>query len=98
MTNADDSYKASEIRQVLIGDDTRVKVFPNPAKDQVIIQRMADEGVTTVTLYDAAGRVMIRRVFTGYTFTLSLEHLPAGIYHLTMRQSNGEVYQKDILH
>lgn len=98
MTDADNSYKASEIRRVLIGDDTRIKVFPNPAKDQVIIQRMADEGVTTVTLYDAAGRVMVRRVFTGYTFTLSLERLPAGIYHLTMRQSNGEVYQKDILH
>ncbi|MBN9381011.1 MAG: T9SS type A sorting domain-containing protein [Chitinophagaceae bacterium] len=98
MTDADNSYKASEIRRVFIGGDARVKVYPNPAKDHVVIQRTADDGVSTVTLYDAAGRVILSRVFTGYTLTLSLEHLPAGIYHLTMRQSNGKIYQQDILH
>lgn len=98
LVNADNSRQASEIRRVLINGDVRVKVYPNPARDQVVIQRTADDGVSTVILYDAAGRVMLSRLFTGYTLTLSLEHLPAGIYHLTMRQSNGKIYQQDILH
>jgi hypothetical protein len=99
LMDADNSYKASEIKQVYIGVTARITAYPNPVKDQLVIQRMADDGGTSaVTLYDAGGRVMLARVFTGYTLTLSLDQLPAGIYHLTVRQPNGEVYQKEILH
>lgn len=98
LIDLDKSFKASEIKQVFIGVTARMMVYPNPAKDQLVIQRMDNDGTSAVTLYDAGGRVILTRVFNGYTLTLSLDQLPAGIYHLTVRQPNGDVYQKEILH
>jgi hypothetical protein len=98
LVNADNSRQYSEVREVSIGEDAAITVYPNPARAQLIIQRTIDNGDGSVMLYDGDGRVVWQGVLTGTSLTLSMDHLAAGVYQLMIRQANGGVYRKEILH
>lgn len=98
LINADNSSQFSQIRQVLIEGIVGISVYPNPARDQLVIQRTSDDGEGAVMLYDAAGRVVLQGVLTGISLTLPMEQLAAGVYQLTIRQPDGKVYRREILH
>jgi hypothetical protein len=49
-------------------------------------------------LYDASGRAVLQGVLTGTSMVLPMGNLAAGVYQLMIRQSNGKVYQQEILH
>jgi len=96
LMDADSGYQTSEIKRAFIGGVANIVVYPNPAKDEVVVQGLSGGGA--VILYDAAGRVVLQRVFAGGSLTLSLGGLPGGVYHLVIRELDGGVYGKEILH
>ena len=98
MIDADNSSQFSEVREVSFEGTVGYTIFPNPVKDQLYIQRTADDGEGAVVLYDAAGRVVLQGVLTGTGMALPMGNLAAGVYQLVIRQSNGKVYRKEILH
>src|SRR3984957_16281160 len=58
LTNADNSRQYSEVREVNIGPAVHITVYPNPAHDNVVIQRSIDDGESSILLYDATGRLV----------------------------------------
>ena len=97
LVNLDGGSQASEIRRVYIGASVNISVYPNPARDQLAIQATGSTGLSIATLYDANGHVVLQQGFSGNT-SLSLERLPAGVYQLTIRLPNGQIYRKEIMH
>jgi photosystem II stability/assembly factor-like uncharacterized protein len=63
-----------------------VTVYPNPAADLITIDLPTDAVSTQVLVYDSKGaNVLNRRVETGAkTITLDINHLPAGLYFLSL--------------
>ena len=62
-----------------------VKVFPNPASEQVTVDALPN---SLVTLIDITGNVIIQQVSSGPTTSLNLEGISKGIY--LIRVVNGE--------
>ncbi|MEO0875216.1 MAG: T9SS type A sorting domain-containing protein [Bacteroidota bacterium] len=65
-----------------------VKIYPNPTVDQVQIQLPTDSP-TQVFLYDSAGRLIGQREDIQYQSIIDFSRLPAGSYHLQLRDNNG---------
>ena len=64
-----------------------IKVYPNPTKDRVFIER-EKEGEVVVALLDLRGRILIKHTFSNSIDQLDLSPLPSGLYILNMRDEN----------
>ena len=64
-----------------------VKVFPNPAQDQIFLEYPSELKVRTVELYDPHGRLV--RSFAPASKQLLLEGISVGIYFLEIQSSQG---------
>lgn len=59
------------------------EVFPNPAKDAVIVRASsAPDGETTVTISDISGKMMLSAPLNGKETTLNVRTLASGLYQL----------------
>jgi hypothetical protein len=79
-----------------LAQDPRFRVYPNPAAGNTTVV-LPETGAAIAVLYNAAGEAVVKKVFNDQTVTLPLQGLPAGVYHLTVRQ-NGRQYTRAILH
>ena len=55
-----------------------LKTYPNPAQDEITISGLQGSGI--LTLFDAAGRQLIRRQIASPQEKISVSHLPKGYY------------------
>lgn len=64
--------------------DHTVSVYPNPAKNNIVISGHAADGLLTVQIFDAAGRLVLKENWKlpagNYSKTIRIEDLQAGIY------------------
>ena len=65
-----------------------VTVYPNPAKDVVTVTVGANLLNSVATLYNANGTSMQSFTINTTSFTINLEHYPAGIYFLKTADGN----------
>mgnify|MGYP002397221684 CR=1 FL=1 len=72
-----------------------LKLFPNPAVDQLTIQTDLEHPIREVHLFDLGGR-LVRSDFNINTATYQLrrEHLPSGLYFAKIKLDKGWVVQK----
>lgn len=80
---------------------TGCTVFPNPARDRLIIRAdAAFELHTRCVLYNVAGQLLLERALpAGHKEeVLSLSGIPAGLYYMAISRGEGKYYQKIILH
>jgi len=69
---------------------TQLSIYPNPAKNIVNID--GAENVSSVTIYDITGRVMLNYVNTKEsTIKLNVTNFKSGIYLVQMLDSNGKI-------
>jgi len=74
----------------LINPQTHLKVYPNPAHNQLFVELNTNE-TATFSLHDALGKVVYTNNITTNgltTNTIDLSKLNAGIYNLTVRIGN----------
>jgi len=62
-----------------------IAIFPNPANDQLSIQLSQGSKLVQFTLLDITGKQLL----SGHTPTVSLHHLPSGIYTITIETETG---------
>ena len=77
---------------------SRVKVFPNPTQGEFNIQ--SDEfGIKKVELFDVSGRIVLKKEWTNSISnpSLSIQHLPKGLYFLQLDLENNEQVFKKIV-
>jgi hypothetical protein len=72
-----------------------VSIYPNPAVDQVTVQRpAASPGPFTATMLDALGREVRRTALPAPISTVSVADLPRGMYVFRLTSPHGEMSQR----
>ena len=79
----------------LSDDDNTIIISPNPTRDDISLSLVTDEEVT-VTVIDQWGRVVVQRTVIGGKAKISLSHLTAGTYTMTVHTLDA-VYKKRII-
>ena len=77
-----------------IESDT-LKVFPNPATDQLTM--VSNEIIDEITLLDMVGKTVMREYPNDYRATLRIDHLPKNIYLLKCKINNTYQTEKIIV-
>ncbi|MBL7727905.1 MAG: T9SS type A sorting domain-containing protein, partial [Dinghuibacter sp.] len=71
---------------------TGVTVFPNPARNRVTIKMLAEPGNVHVELFDATGKLLLRKDYLGTNtlqqYTVDLPSLLTGVYYLKITNRN----------
>jgi hypothetical protein len=98
LVDRDGRQQLSPVKSVYIGMAGAIKVFPNPAGDNVTIEMPGADGTSVLSIYNAAGLLVYRQELSGYENSLSLRVLPAGIYHLIIQQQNGRQFRQQLIH
>ena len=76
---------------VTIGLQDAAQVYPNPGKDQLIVQRLIDTEMTFV-MVDLTGKEVRRTTLSGLRTTVATADLNAGVY-LYRLESNGQLLE-----
>lgn len=71
--------------------NTNISIYPNPAQNTLTI---AGAENANFTITDIMGRVVDKRTLK--TNTISIEHIPNGMYIVTLTLANGNVYSQKI--
>ena len=93
-------FRNPEGVEVVQGSGLYMRIEPNPTEGKVNVSLSAPLGCEVkLTLQDAAGHeVMTAPMPAGQTSVgLSLTHLPAGVYYVTLHHPDGIVTQKIVL-
>ncbi|MBL7723299.1 MAG: T9SS type A sorting domain-containing protein [Chitinophagaceae bacterium] len=85
------SYSKISVLNISCGKSTAL-VYPNPVNDvlNVNISKSSASNVVTASLYDAAGRLMVRRQLANGTNSIDMRAMASGLYNLVLIQ-DGEV-------
>jgi hypothetical protein len=83
-------------------DGERVKLYPNPAKDQVYIKLDAkNESNIKVELYDMFGKIVLSENYTSiqgeFKTGIDVARLDRGVYFVKIKLNSGEARIKVVL-
>ena len=79
--------------------ENMVTVYPNPARDVIIVEAADGTEIADITLYDLNGRIVGTKNYSPLQrATINLKDLPAGTYLLHIRTPNGQEIIRKILH
>jgi hypothetical protein len=97
LVNVDNSAQLSDVKLVYLGPPASITLYPNPAKDYLVI-RTTVPGENILILYDAAGREILRQTFSGFNGVLYLGNRAPGVYYVGIRLPDGTRYRYPIVH
>jgi hypothetical protein len=74
-----------------VGNNTDIRISPNPATDKITVSIIGNKSVewTTAELYDIHGRLLLSQPVNAYTMSFDLETLAQGVYVITLKGENG---------
>lgn len=67
---------------------TAIHTFPNPVTDKLNVNLDMTFAQATYTMYDALGKIIQTATISNSNFQISMRHLPAGTYLLTIVTDN----------
>ncbi|SFU67225.1 major paralogous domain-containing protein/Por secretion system C-terminal sorting domain-containing protein [Pustulibacterium marinum] len=70
-------------------DQTKIQLYPNPAKTSITIS--APQIVTTVTVYDITGKTIVTQQGASKEMNIAIAHLAKGVYVVNVTTQNGSV-------
>jgi glucose/arabinose dehydrogenase len=68
---------------------TAFEVAPVPANESVSIRFAIEQNSSIITLRDMTGRIILEVSFSGTQLLLNVEHIPSGVYILTVESDSG---------
>ena len=69
----------------------KIKLYPNPAFDQVTLELPINEKEVQLSISTLTGKVVHRQNVSGSTFTFETKELPNGSYFVSVQLSSGEI-------
>jgi len=91
--NPDGSVGVKTINEV-----SKIKVFPNPAKDKINIELENGNSANSILIYNLIGEKVIEYSNVNNSlFTFNVEHLPKGVYFIQVDCINNTYVQKIML-
>ena len=96
MVDKDGKFSYSPVLLIKLGKAGKAEftMYPNPAKDQLVIAASGVTGNVTVTIYNQQGQRVMNRQIAASTTTLSVAHLPAGMYMVQFMADGVSVVNK----
>lgn len=70
-----------------------IRIYPNPASDMLFVEVKGGEGIANVVLCDMQGRI----VEESNGSSISLGHLPSGVYVVNVTDSNGSKFIQKVI-
>ncbi len=84
----DGAYEFSNTVMVALESSARVKMYPNPALDEVILELPSE--LSTVLIYDASGKLLDRiEVVQRNRITIDVSSYTRGHYYVTVQSEHG---------
>jgi len=76
-------------RQIVPAVETNVnlKLFPNPATDQITIQDINNKIPGNIIIFDAWGKMVHQKIVGSSQAVIDVKNLPSGVYYLRTEQS-----------
>jgi hypothetical protein len=91
-TSGNEAY--STVTKVMFGNDA-INVYPNPAKDNVIIDGLS--GNEAIELYSQTGQLVKKQKATGPVLNIDISNVINGTYRLTITDDSGKMITKKIM-
>jgi uncharacterized repeat protein (TIGR01451 family) len=93
MTNTVNNIIGLPTTSVSTVNQDRVELYPNPAKDELII-KMQPDAFNSVEITDAVGKVLIRQAIGASKEKINIVDLTGGLYYVTLKGTNGNAVKK----
>ena len=74
--------------------DEGITIYPNPAKDELIVNSSNLPANKIITIYDVLGKIIYTVKTNSKQETINCKPFPSGIYILQMKTENGAVVKK----
>lgn len=94
-TDIDGQYTYSKIQHVSFSKDNIAGLYPNPARDYIVIDGLS--GNETIKVYDATGRIVKEIKASLSSITIWLDTLSEGLYQVTIARSNGNIISRKVM-
>lgn len=88
---------STAVNDILEVTQLEFNMYPNPARNQIVIETDGREGVFRVAIYDLLGKSLIETSFTGNSKTIYVGNFPKGIYIVNLTHKNQSKHRKLIL-
>lgn len=73
---------ASNATAIIAGQNSGIKVYPNPAKDHVSIEGLDAAKKTNISVVDLRGNIVLKTTAINSSLVLNIQKLSAGIYYI----------------
>ena len=86
-------YICSSISSSNFESQLAVKVYPNPAYNNLVIDNISDLN-NKIDIFDILGKIQLSIPCVGNKVSVNIENLPSGIYFLVIRDKIGNIQSK----
>lgn len=85
----DDEEKSGyRVPQNKADSESALRIYPNPAKDIVVVRVPNEDSPIQFQLLDISGRILLFGKVPGQQFDLDISRFPAGVYYLRIHSQN----------
>jgi ELWxxDGT repeat protein len=89
----DSRFTYSRIISLQTGDmdENKIRLYPNPARNQITIESSTLAGAVHYRVFDANGKIVLRKseqASAGNSLQLDIDNLSAGVYYLDLRSAS----------
>lgn len=70
--------------------DEKIKLYPNPASNKVIIETNSANDQFTFSIYNLEGRLVDEKIISGEKVSVDVKHLPTGLYTYQLKNISSE--------
>lgn len=94
MIDRDETFSYSRIRSVKVSAESRMSLYPNPARDWITLTANDLSQAERVQLNDNNGKILHDQPLkfqTGKSARIDLKHIPAGLYFVRVTDKNGNI-------
>jgi len=88
-TNTAATYYVDSTAGIIRYEDHSTLVYPNPARDVIVIERSALSGSEKISLFSIEGTKILEQRITELRTVLNIENLAGGVYFVMIETENG---------
>lgn len=99
MVDQDGKFQLSNVIELELKGRQDFRIFPNPAKDFIQFSfQIEDREKVEIQIFDLSGKEVLRKKITGNDnlqyFELDIQHLPVGIYQISLKTKYSRMIRK----
>ncbi|MFP4370426.1 MAG: M1 family aminopeptidase [Candidatus Kapaibacterium sp.] len=75
----------------------KVKLYPQPAKDKLILESGLNQGLYSLQIVNTAGKILLKKSLAGNKFEIDCSNFPAGNYLLILEKDVSRIVRKFVI-